>query len=191
MSFSVFLKIVLISFFFSGCAYRFGTGHRTISGGYKSVSVPVFKNKSFETGIEVSFTNALLQELQRSRVAKVVDDSLSEVRIEGEISEVRYYPGAKKVPDDAAAPYLPEGTVLATEYTILLTARVRVVRSSDSIEIWAGNFTGERTYPAPQVTIAGLNSVNPLYNQSARRQYIDGLASDLMAEAHTRMTESF
>jgi TolB-like protein len=186
-----FFSIFLLALSTFSCAYRLGIGNRAVPGGYKSVSVPMFKNRSMETGIEVSFTNAMLQQFQRSHVAKIVDDNLSEVRIEGEISEVRYLPGAKQVSGDAAAPYLPEGTVLATEYTILLSAKVRVVRRSDNIEIWAGKFDGERTYSAPQVTIAGLNSVNPLYNQSARRQNIDSLATDLMAEAHNRMTESF
>lgn len=176
----------------SSCAYRWGTGTRTIPGGYKSVSIPVFKNKSFETGIETSFTNALLQEFQRNRVASVVDDNLSEVRVEGEIIEVQYLPGAKRVAGvDNDVPFLPMGTVLATEYTILVTTSIRIVRRADNIEIWAGRFAGERTYSAPKVTIAGLNSVNPNYNQSARRQYIDSLATDLMVEAHNRITESF
>ena len=182
------LVVLLLS---SSCAYRWGTGTRSVPGGYKSVSIPVFKNKSYETGIEVSFTNALLQEFQRSRVAHVVDDELSEVRIEGEISDVHYLPGAKRISGDDAVPYLPQGAVIATEYTILLTTKVRVVRRSDNIEVWAGRFDGERTYEAPKVTIAGLNSVDPLYNQSARRRNIDSLARDLMVEAHNRMTESF
>ena len=175
----------------SSCAYRWGTGTRAVPGGYKSISIPVFKNRSYETGIEVYFTNALLQEFQRSKVAHVVDDELSEVRIEGEILDVRYLPGAKRIYKDPAVPYLPLDSVIATEYTILLTTKVKVVRRSDNIEVWSGRFDGERTYEAPKVTIAGLNSVDPLYNQSARRQYIEGLATDLMVEAHNRMTESF
>jgi TolB-like protein len=190
IKFATFFSL-LLSLLLSSCAYQFGTGNRSIPGGYKSLSVPVFKNKSFETGAEVFFTNALLQEFQRGGVARVVDDSLAEVRVEGEISDLRYYPEAKKTSEDPSAPYLPEGTVLTTEYTIAVTTKIRVVRRSDNIEIWAGNFTRERQYSAPQVTIGGLNSVNPLYNQSARRQYIDWAASDLMAEAYNRMTESF
>ncbi len=188
-----FLQILSLILFLlnTSCAYRWGTGTRSIPGGYKSVSVPIFKNKSYEPGIEVYFTNALLQELQRSRVAQVVDDELSEVRVEGEIFEVRYLPGAKRLTDKDAFPNLPEGAVIATEYTILLTTKVRVIRRSDNIEVWSGIFNGERTYAAPKVTIAGLNSVNPLYNQSARRQFIENLASDLMVEAHNRLTESF
>ncbi len=184
---SLFLSLLLLS----SCAYRFGSGTRAVPGGYKSVSVPIFKNRSYEPGVEVFFTNALLMEFQKGGVAKVLSDSLSEARVEGEITELIYYPEAKRIPKDSSAPFMQQGTVLTTEYTIFVAARLRIVRQSDGIEIWSGKFTREWQYSAPQMTIGGLNSVNPLYNQSARRQYIDLLATDLIAEAYNRMTESF
>ena len=74
----------------SGCAYHLGNKNRSIPGGYKQVSVPIFKNHTQETGIEVSFTNALIEEFQRSRVARVVDNSLSEVTVVGQIDDLQY-----------------------------------------------------------------------------------------------------
>ncbi|WII72052.1 LptE family protein [Bdellovibrio sp. 22V] len=174
-----------------GCAYTFGVANRSIPGGYKQISVPVFKNKTLEPGIEVGFTNALIQEFQRSRIARVVDNSLSEVAVIGQIDSVTYLPGAKRVAGDGSSPYLPNGTVIASEYRILLTVTVNVVRQADGTVLWSGSFSGERTYAAPQVTQAGINSVNPLYNLSARRQNIDVMANDIMIEAHDRITENF
>lgn len=176
--------------FSSGCAYSVGSGARSIPGGYKQISIPVFKNKTQEVGIEVGYTNALVQEFQRSRIARIVDNSLSEVAIIGQIDSVQYIPGAKRVADGKTT-YLPEGTVLAAEYRILMSVTVKLVRQADGTELWSGNFTGERTYAAPQVTLAGVNSVNPLYNLSARRQNIDIMANDMMVEAHDRITENF
>ena len=175
----------------TSCAYRMGSGERSIPGGYKQVSVPVFKNKTQETGIEVGFTKSLINEFQRSRIARVVEKPLSEVSVVGSIDSVFYQPGAKRVAGDSASPYLPNGTVIASEYRILLTVTVKVVRQADGIELWSGTFAGERTYVAPQVTLAGVNSVNPLYNLSARRQNIEKMANDLMEEAHDRITENF
>lgn len=137
----------------------------------------------------MAFSNALIQEFQRSRIARVVDNALSEVAVVGQIETVQYLPGAKRVAGDSS--YLPKGTVIASEYRILVTASVKVVRQSDGAELWSGMFSGERTYAAPQVTLAGVNSVNPLYNLSARRQNIDIIAGDLMVEAHDRITENF
>lgn len=176
----------------SACAsYHMGSVGRSIPGGYKQISVPIFKNKTQEAGIEVSFTNSMVQEFQRSKIVKIVDKNLSEVLIEGNIDSVEYQPGARKTSGDASSPFLPDGTVIATEYRILVKATVRIIRQADGLELWTGQFNGERTYAAPQVTLAGVNSVNPLYNLSARRQNIDVMASDMMAEAHDRMTENF
>lgn len=174
-----------------GCAYHLGSAGRSIPGGSKKISVPVFKNSTQEVGIEVSFTNALIQEFQRSRVARIVDNSLSEVSVVGMIERVQYLPGAKRLSGDSATPLMPLGTALASEYRILLTVTVKVIRQSDGAQLWKGSFNGERTYQAPQVTLAGVNSLNPLYNLSARRQNIDLMANDLMLEVHDRITENF
>ena len=182
----------LMPVFLLGCAsYHMGSVGRSIPGGYKQISVPVFKNKSMETGIEVAFSNSLIQEFQRSKIVKIVDKNLSEVLIEGKIDSVEYQPESRKASGEASAPFLPNGTVIATQYRILVHATVRIIRQADGMELWTGAFVGERTYAAPQVTLAGVNSVNPLYNLSARRQNIDVMASDMMAEAHDRMTENF
>lgn len=133
----------------------------------------------------------MIQEFQRSRVARVVDNALSEVAVMGTIDSVQYFPGAKRLSGDSATPLLPSGSALASEYRIILAVTVRVVRQADGTELWKGSFSGERTYQAPQVTLAGVNSVNPLYNLSARRQNIDLMANDLMLEAHDRITENF
>lgn len=174
-----------------GCAYHFGKTGRTLPGGYKYLSIPIFKNKTQEPGIEVAFTNAMIQEFERSRIAKVTSESLSDVKLVGELLTIQYIPVAQRFQGDGSDPYMPLGTVLNTNYRILITAKVHLVRQADNSEIWVGQFTGERTYVAPQVSIAGVNSVNPLYNLSARRQNIESVAGDMMSEAHDRITENF
>ncbi|MBC7370040.1 MAG: hypothetical protein H7326_00645 [Bdellovibrionaceae bacterium] len=173
-----------------GCAYRLGASSRTLPGGYKYLSIPVFKNLTQETGPEVGFTNALIKEFERSQVGKVTSESLSDVTIVGTITSIQYIAGTGII-SDPAVNNLPRGTVLANDYRILVTATVRVIRQADKTEIWSGGFSGERTYVAPKITIAGVNSANPLYNLSARRQNIDSVASDMMAEAHDRISENF
>jgi hypothetical protein len=188
---SRFLILSLLAFSLSGCAYHFGMSSRSLPGGYKYLSIPIFKNTTQETGIEVGFTNALIKEFERSQVGKITSESLSDVKIMGVINTVQYLPGTKIIADTDQGTYLPKGTVLANDYRILVTATVRVVRQADNTEIWSGSFSGERTYVAPKITLAGVNSANPLYNLSARRQNIDSVANDMMAEAHDRITENF
>lgn len=183
------LFVIFSLIFLSGCAYTFGRGPRAIPGGYREISVPMFKNRSQETGVEVAFTTALMQEFLRSKVARVVDDPLAEVRIEGEISNIIAMADAKREADRANM--LPEGTVLATQYRLIATVNMKVIRRSDNELLWQGSFQGERTYAAPQVTLSGVNTVNPLYNLSARRQNLEAMANDMMVEAHSRLTENF
>lgn len=183
------LAVVLFSF--AGCAYRLGTASRSLPGGYKYLSIPVFKNATQETGSEVGFTNALIKEFERSQVGKVTSENLSDVKILGVIQSVQYLPGTGIKAEEPQGAFLPKGTVIANDYRILVSVKVSVVRQADNTEIWSGSFSGERSYVAPKITLAGVNSANPLYNLSARRQNIDSVANDMMAEAHDRITENF
>lgn len=170
----------------SGCAYRMGSADRILPAGYHQVSIPIFKNKTQEVGIEVAFTNALIQEVERTKSGRVVEPAQAEVQVEGEITTLQYIAGSLNEKG-----LLPSGSVLASQYRILATTHLKLVRISDRSVLWESHFSGERTYVAPQVNQQGLNTVNPLYNLAARRQNISIMASDMMSEAHDRMTENF
>lgn len=176
--------LIAVMVFLTGCAYRLGSPDRTLPGGYKQVLIPIFKNRSLEPQIEVAFTNSLIQEFERSRIARLSDQSTAEVIAEGVIDSIEYSPGGK-------IEGAQEGTIVAAQYQILIRATVFLKRASDKSLLWQGQFSGERTYVAPQVRSAGINTVNPLYNLSARRQNIEVIAAEMMSEAHDRMTENF
>jgi hypothetical protein len=180
---------VLATVFVMGCGYSFGPKDRSIPGGFKKIAIPIFKNKSQEVGAELSFTNSLLQEFQRSKVADVVPESLAEVIVRGEITNIKYTGQGSLIAGGNNT--LPLDTVLSTEYLINLEVSVTLIRVYDGKILWQSGFRGEKTYSAPQITRAGLNSANPLYNLSSRRQNIDLMAQDLMAEAYGRITENF
>ena len=179
---------VLATVFVMGCGYSFGPKDRSIPGGHKKIAIPIFKNKSQEVGIEMSFTNSLLQEFQRTQVAEVVPESLAEATIHGEITSLKYVGDGTLKASDANT--LPLDTVLWTGYNIVLDVSVVLIRADGKI-LWQSTFRGEKSYTAPQITRAGLNSANPLYNLSSRRQNIDLMAQDLMAQAYGRITENF
>ena len=182
---TLFVAIVL-----SGCAYRLSGPERSLPQGYHQMTVPIFKNYSQEVGSEVPFTNALIQEFERSKVGRVVTPNLAEVVLEGEIRSIEYKGGGKFElvnKDNSVA----TGPVLAAAYEVAVVVGVTVRRLSDKSILWAGEFRRSSSYTAPQVTLTGINTVNPLYNLSARRQTLELLANDMMAEAHDRITENF
>lgn len=168
----------------SSCAYRLGSPDRSLPGGYRQVFIPIFKNKSMEPSVEVAFTNNLIQEFERAKIGRIVDSNQAEVIAEGTIESITYRAsGITANPNTQAN--------LAAQYQILVVANLTLRRSSDKSILWQGTFNGERTYVAPQVTATGINTVNPLYNLSARRQNIEVVAASMMAEAHDRITENF
>lgn len=173
----------------SCASYQWGNSARAIPGGYKKMAIPIFKNLTQETGIEVGFTNSLIQEFSRSKVAHVVPSSLAEVVVEATIDSLIQEASGKKTSSDLAN--LPDGAVLATQYRLLISVNIQLIRLSDRQVLWAGKVHGERTYVGSQVATSGVNTVNPLYNLSAKRQNIDVIASVMMAEAYDRITENF
>lgn len=182
----LFLSLAVLS----GCAYSLGVRDRTLPGGYSSVEVPIFKNNTHETGIEIAFTNSLIQEFERNKVAAVRKEDQAPVVVKGEVMNVTYKPSGP-VQNGEKAPLLPDGAVLATSYRVIVSARISLMEKNTGKVIWVSDFDAETSYSAPQVTVARVNTVNPLYNLSARRRVIEQLAQDLMVEAHDRMTENF
>jgi TolB-like protein len=184
---NIFLIFSLILLHASGCAYVVGKKDRYLPGDTRQVGIPMFQNQSPEVGIELDFTNALIQEIAKSRMVEVIPSESSEFVLEGNIVSIKYNAAATS----DQLPHLPSGTVLATIYRITADVHLQLRNKAKNQVIWSQNFSGERTYTAPQVATAGINSVNPLYNLSARRQNIRVIAADIMAEARDRLTEKF
>lgn len=169
----------------SGCAYRWGASGRSLPGGYSQVYIPLFKNYSMEPGVEVSFTNQLKLQFERSKVARVSNEAQAEVILEGEILSIRYVPMAS-----SASRQQPD-VVLVSTYDVQVDLAITLKRASDRTVLWQSFFKSARSYGAPQVSQGIINSVNPLYNLSARRQNIDLIASSMMNEAHDRISENY
>lgn len=168
-----------------------GMQGRKIPGGYSLVAVPVFKNKTKTVGIEAFFTRALIEEIEQSRLGQITDKEESQVIVDGIIDAVEVIKGAEVSRDGGGYDKLPEGTTLAKEYRVVVRASIRLIRTSDMVNLWESSFSGERRYPAAIVTQQVINTVNPLYNHNAQVQSIRLLAKDIMSEAYNQMTESF
>ncbi|OFZ18238.1 MAG: hypothetical protein A2Z20_12015 [Bdellovibrionales bacterium RBG_16_40_8] len=177
----------------SGCAYRFGYVQRDLPEGYKQIAIPVFKNMTQEVSIERFFTNELIHQFGRSQVANVVSVADAPATIEGRITDIKYVPGGQVNGNKSSENKIgiPRNSVLTVEYRVLVNADIVLRRNSDQKVLWQGSFSNESVYAAPQVGLNVVNSVNALYNNSARINLIEHMAHDMMAEAHDRMTENF
>ena len=187
----VCLLTAVFGIFASGCAYQAGFGERSLPGGYREISIPVFKNMTQHTGVEADLTNSLVREFERSKVAKVIGGNSAPVSVEGVIEDIQVI-GGGLIPGGAAE--LRAGSpraVLATQYTLVMSAKVRLVRNSDRSVIWESQFSQTSSYQAPRIATEGLNSANANYNLSQRRRQFAEMATLMMEQAHSRMTEKF
>ena len=181
----VFLATLLVS---AGCAYHAGVGDRQLPGGYRTIAVPMFKNNTHEVGIETYFTNSMVTEVERMKVGRITSRKEAQVTLLGTIVSVDYVPGSTIV---GPTNNIPGGAKLNLQYRIVLNVKMKLVRNSDDKNLWEGAFTRETTYNTPQVGISSLTGIDAIYNNSAHYQYIESMATDLMAEAHDRLTENF
>ena len=173
-----------------GCAYSIGTGERRLPEGYRLVAVPVFKNSTQEAGVEVPFTNAIIREIERNQIAKVAPKSEAQVVLDGTLQSIKYT-ATNTIDDRNPGSPIPSRTILNTEYRIVVSVKLSLRRASDSAVIWSQEFLKEQSYQAPKIGLEGLNSANALYNHSARYENLSAMATDMMAEAHSRLTENF
>jgi hypothetical protein len=187
------LTYSLTCFLMSSCAYRFGSPERRVPGGYHLLAVPVFTNKTQETGAETYFTKAMIMGIEKSSLAKVTSKEESQAIVLGEIRDLHYEPGAQISNQTKGEQFqgLPSTFVLTKEYRVKAEAYVKLIRSSDMAVLWEGTFHGEQRYPAPLITKQVLNTANPIYNQSAHEINIQQIAQDMMTDAFERMTENF
>jgi len=80
---------------------------------------------------------------------------------------------------------------LATSYNMTVILTVKLVRTGTSEILWQSQFTASRPMNASQVTIAGVNSINPIYNQNAKRMVLENVANELSNQIHNNLTENF
>src|SRR4030066_1766308 len=80
------LTITLLYFLFlSGCGYQMVGKETHVPPGLNSLTIPTFKNQTYEPGIEVPFTQGFLREFIRDRRVKVLDRGDADSTLEGVI----------------------------------------------------------------------------------------------------------
>ena len=78
---------LLLAFLFASCGYRFAGGE-DFPFGIEKIFVPVFANRSGETGIEATITNDFIYEFIRSNKVEVVNPGNSDAVFSGVIRSI-------------------------------------------------------------------------------------------------------
>ncbi len=73
------------------CGYKMAGKETHVPPGLNSIAIPTFKNKTFEPGIEIPFTQAFLNEFIQDRRVKVVSRAEADAILEGVVTSFNTY----------------------------------------------------------------------------------------------------
>jgi outer membrane lipopolysaccharide assembly protein LptE/RlpB len=99
----------------AACGYRMVGKETHVPPGLNSVAIPTFKNRTYEPGIEVAFTQAFLKEFILDRRVNVVSQAQADSILEGTITDFRMY----------SVSYDRSGLVLEYQTTVTLDLTLR------------------------------------------------------------------
>ncbi|OGP96440.1 MAG: hypothetical protein A2157_00870 [Deltaproteobacteria bacterium RBG_16_47_11] len=94
----------------TACGYQMVGKETHVPPGLNSIAIPAFKNRTYEPGIEVPFTQAFLREFILDRRVNVVDRAQADSILEGIITDFRSY----------SVSYDQSGLVLEYQTTVIL-----------------------------------------------------------------------
>lgn len=87
MKYKAWFFFLVLTMMIWGCGYRF-TGGGDFPFKVKSIFVPVFENRSAETGIETLITNDFIYELTRSSNVSVVEKEIADAVLWGVLTSL-------------------------------------------------------------------------------------------------------
>ena len=153
-----------------GCGYhRVGFGNN-VPGDIHKVAVPVFRNDSYEPGIEVTITNAFREEIIRSGFVKLSPVKDADAVVMGIIKKFKVKPISFSSED------------FAVEYRATLTMHLRLV-SRTGVILWEDrNFFEVEDYRV---------SPDIFESEAARQAATVTIARKIMADVHDRIFDGF
>jgi outer membrane lipopolysaccharide assembly protein LptE/RlpB len=148
-----FYKISLGIFLFgmlAACGYHLKDRGLAAPEGVETIAVPVFENRTAETGIETLFPDALAYEITRSKVLQLVDKKRADAVLNGEIRSVR---------DETVSLF---DNYEPAEMRVYIELRLSFMRKDGTI-LWAdADLSDQEAYP-----VSADNQVTGLFRREA------------------------
>jgi len=162
---SILCLILLVA-----CGYQMVGKETHVPPGLSSIAIPTFKNKTFEPGIEIAFTQAFLTEFIQDRRLKVVTQAEADTILTGVMRSFTASAGA----------YDKSGFVL--QYTISVTVDL-TVRDRAGKVIWEEKGSGEtQWFRASSVGVT---------NEAAKQVAIQKTAASMAERVRSRFFYNF
>ena len=153
----------------SGCGYKLGEIRPTPMRSVRTLSVPTFKNNTYESRIEVLFADTLVKKFQQDGTYRIVNTDQADAIVYCTIDRI-----------DRGTLRSVQSNVLATsEFSLVVTARYEVVDQGTGVVLMQGTAQGRTSF----------FSGNDL--QTLERQGLSNAAIDLAQNIATRLSEGW
>lgn len=172
----------------SGCGYHV-RGETKPPAGVRTIAVPTFQNKTYEPGLELSFTERLRGELARGGAMELtLDTHRADAVFNGEVLSFRAIPTVLvPLPAVPGTTGRRQDRRLPTRYRAIVEVRVSLVSVSTGEVLWEDRLEGTEEYDAGQAP----EGFEPLAREAQQQAAIAAIAADLMREAYDRMLTDF
>ena len=156
-------------FLVSGCGYKLGEVRPTAMRSVRTLSVPNFKNDTFESRVEVLFADTLVKRLQQDATYRLVNSNEADAILSCTITSIQSSSLRSVVSD-----------VLATrEFGLIVNANYEVVDQSSGTVLMQGSASGKSSF----------FSGNDL--QTSKQQALSNAALDLADKLTAQVTEGW
>ncbi len=153
---------VTVFFLLSGCGYHFQGAGTGLPPEIRTIAIPMFGNRTLETGVETEVTRALTAKFVSAARLQVTEKASADALLTGTVQGIENYPIG-----------VSGGTIQsATQYRFAVTVAMTLSQPSTGKVLWKGQMTEYRIYSVAASLAATENN-----KQEAIRQI-----SALMAE---------
>lgn len=159
------------------CAFPSGCGYRTVArdtvsrfGEGKTVSIPLFGNKTYRSNLENILLNNLVDEFSKRRGLTIVERESSDYTLSGEILSY----------EKTAVSYTGKDIVM--EYTVAMSLSATLRKNSTSGIVWRGKLSWSQDFPASSDIALQQNSEDAAIQEICRR---------LAQQLYLKMSEDF
>ena len=183
----------LFIFFFlfaTHCGYTLKHSLKDIFITQKGIFVPVFDNRTDETGIEKIFTNAMLRELKNHEEIILTNQKEGALELKGEITKIIRNPTAYT---DTGFRGLQSYVRLPSEYGVEVQLKLVLWDNQKKETLWSESFSSFRRVDAPinrTYDFQAPSSIGPITDSLIESTYAM-IARDVMKDVYDRMVVLF